>query len=163
MQPIEDLPGERRLIGPYAKPILPALLFFAALAAVQATAQSPSAESQQSASGLSDSSPLDIPYGIPVSFPQARTALQAAEAEAARRGWPEAIAVTGPDGRLVAFAKMDDMQNASLDIAIRKASTAARFRRDTRIFYNAFEGGHSAVGTLDPGMGDYAKGLSVYR
>jgi glc operon protein GlcG len=64
----------------------------------------------------------------------------------------EAIAVTDPNGDLVAFAKMDDTQNAAPNIALRKAATAARFRRDTRTFYNAFEGGHTYSATLDPSL-----------
>jgi uncharacterized protein GlcG (DUF336 family) len=31
-----------------------------------------------------------------------------------------------------------------------KARTAARFRRETRVFYNAYETGHAYVATLDP-------------
>ena len=33
-----------------------------------------------------------------------------------------------------------------------KARTAARFRRESRLFYNAYEAGHSYTGTLDPGL-----------
>jgi uncharacterized protein GlcG (DUF336 family) len=118
------------------------------IASAQAFAQTPTA--QPSAGGLPARSPYDIPYGMPISLEDATRALQAAEAEAGHHGWPEAIAVTDPNGELVAFAKMDETQNASPTIAVRKARTAARFRRDTRTFYNGFETGHTYSATLDP-------------
>jgi uncharacterized protein GlcG (DUF336 family) len=45
---------------------------------------------------------------------------------------------------------MDGTLVASGSIAQGKARTAARFRRETRAFYNAFETGHPYVATLDP-------------
>jgi glc operon protein GlcG len=33
-----------------------------------------------------------------------------------------------------------------------KARTSARFRRETRVFYNQFETGHAYVSTLDAGL-----------
>jgi glc operon protein GlcG len=122
----------------------------AGLPAASALAQTPA--TQAPAGGLPARSPFDIPYGMPISLKDASQALQAAEAEAARHGWPEAIAITDPNGELIAFAKMDETQNASPGIALRKASTAARFRRDTRTFYNGFESAHTYSATLDPGL-----------
>ena len=45
-----------------------------------------------------------------------------------------AIAVVSPSGDLVYFEKMDNTQYASVNIAIHKARTAARFRRPTSSF-----------------------------
>ena len=45
---------------------------------------------------------------------------------------------------------MDGAQLASIPISQGKARTAARFRRESRVFYNQFETGHSYVTTLDP-------------
>jgi uncharacterized protein GlcG (DUF336 family) len=45
---------------------------------------------------------------------------------------------------------MDGAQVASVSISQGKARTAARFRRETRVFYNAYETGHPYVATLDP-------------
>jgi uncharacterized protein GlcG (DUF336 family) len=130
---------------------LPALFVLcAALTGPNAGAQTPA--SQPSAGGLPARSPFDIPYGMPISLQNANQAIEAAQAEAARHGWPEAIAVTDPNGDLVAFVKMDDTQNSSPKIALRKAATAARFRRDTRTFYNGFETGHTSSATLDHGV-----------
>ncbi len=127
------------------------LLLLTGCASLPGLAQTTPA-SAPSAGGLPTRSPFDIPYGMPISLQDANQALAAALAEAARHGWPEAIAVTDPSGELVAFAKMDETQNASPGIALRKASTAARFRRDTRTFYNGFETGHTYSATLDPSM-----------
>ena len=41
---------------------------------------------------------------------------------------------------------------ASGPISVGKARTAARFRRESRVFYNAYETGHAYPGTLDPGL-----------
>ena len=122
----------------------------AAFTGAAANAQTPA--SQPSAGGLPARTPFDIPYGMPISLQAANQAIEAAEAEAAKHGWREAIAVTDPNGDLVAFAKMDDTQNAAPGIAVRKAGTAARFRRDTRSFYNSFETGHTYSATLDPSL-----------
>jgi glc operon protein GlcG len=45
---------------------------------------------------------------------------------------------------------MEGAQIASVTIAINKARTAARFRRESRLFYNVFEAGHGYITTLDP-------------
>jgi glc operon protein GlcG len=124
----------------------------ATLTGANANANAQTPASQPSAGGLPARTPFDIPYGMPISLQAANQALEAAEAEAAKHGWREAIAVTDPNGDLVAFAKMDDTQNAAPNIALRKAATAARFRRDTRTFYNGFEGGHTYSATLDPSL-----------
>ena len=47
------------------------------------------------------------------------------------------IAVVDSGGNLVAFQRMDGAQLASISIAEHKARTAAKFRRDTKLFENA--------------------------
>ena len=69
-----------------------------------------------------------------VTLEQAKKAIDAAAAEAAKNGWAFAIAVVNPGGHLVAFAKMDQTQFASIKIAQHKARTAATFRRPTKAF-----------------------------
>jgi len=139
-----------------------ALVSAALLAAVsvQTHAQTPPAQASTPAE-LSARTPFDIPYGMPLSLRDANRAIAAAEAEAAKHGWPEAIAVVNPDGGLVSFAKMDDTQNSSPDIALRKARTAAGFRRDTRTFFNSYTHGNAYPGTLDPGLAASPGGLPL--
>jgi uncharacterized protein GlcG (DUF336 family) len=60
------------------------------------------------------------------------------------------IAVVDTNGDLVYFLRMDGAQIASVPISQGKARTAARYRRPTQVFYNAFETGHPYVSTLDP-------------
>ncbi len=94
--------------------------------------------------------PFDIPYGTPISMDMARKAADATIAEAVKRRWKMAVAIVTPSGDLVYFARMDDTQLASSDIAPRKARTAARFRRPTKVFFDLMETGHPYGPTLDP-------------
>ena len=59
------------------------------------------------------------------------------------------IAIVDTNGDLVHFNRMEGAQIASVSISINKARTAARYRRETRLFFNAFETGHGYIGTLD--------------
>ena len=47
-------------------------------------------------------------------------------------------------------ARCTNLSIASVTIAQGKARTSARYRRESRAFYNAYETGHPYVGTLDP-------------
>ncbi|HEV7407911.1 MAG TPA: heme-binding protein [Bradyrhizobium sp.] len=100
--------------------------------------------------GTPDAMPFDIPYGVSIGLEKAKQVMAAAEAEAKRRNWKMNIAVVDTNGELVHFSRMEGAQIASVSISIGKARTAARFRRESRLFYNAFETGHPYVSTLDP-------------
>ena len=136
-------------------------LALAALAAVaissQALAQAPApaatpapAPANPPSGGTPDAMPFDIPYGMSIGLEKAKQVLGAAEAEAKKRNWKMNIAVVDTNGEPVMFERMEGAQIASGEISIKKARTAARFRRETRLFYNAYETGHSYPGTLDP-------------
>jgi glc operon protein GlcG len=105
---------------------------------------------QPSAGGTPDAMPFDIPYGVSIGLERAKQVMAAAEAEAKRRNWKMNIAVVDTNGELVHFSRMEGAQIASGPISIGKARTSARFRRETRLFYNAYETGHTSAGTLDP-------------
>jgi len=100
--------------------------------------------------GVPEKMPFDIPYGVAISMDMAKKAVEGAIAESAKRGWKMAVAVVSPSGDLIYFAKMDDTQLISSDIAPKKARTAAKFRRETKVFFEAMESGHPYVATLDP-------------
>jgi glc operon protein GlcG len=102
------------------------------------------------AGGTPDAMPFDIPYGQSIGLERAKQVMAAAEAEAKRRNWKMNIAVVDTNGEPVMFQRMEGAQIASGSISIGKARTAARFRRESRLFYNAFETGHGYVSTLDP-------------
>ena len=75
-----------------------------------------------------------LPYGAPISLEVAKKAAAAAAAEARKNGWFMAIAVTEPSGDLVYFEKMDNTQFGSINIALGKARTAAKFKRPSKVF-----------------------------
>jgi uncharacterized protein GlcG (DUF336 family) len=93
--------------------------------------------------------PFNLPFGQPIGMERAQTLVQAAVAEANKRGWAMNVAVVDPGGNLVTFARMDGAQLASIAIAEHKARTAARFRRPTRLFEDAVQHGVLYVTTLD--------------
>lgn len=98
---------------------------------------------------IPEQAPFDIPYGPSITLAEAKALAAAAEAEAARHHWKMAIAVVGPEGRLIYFEKMDGTQLGSIPIAEHKARTAAEFRRETRIFQDLADHGHPYVLALD--------------
>jgi glc operon protein GlcG len=119
----------------------------------QALAQAPAPATPPappSAGGTPDKMPFDIPYGTSIGLEQAKQVMAAAEAEAKKKNWKMNIAVVDTNGEPVMFERMEGAQIASGSISIGKARTAARFRRESRLFYNAYETGHSYVATLDP-------------
>ena len=118
----------------------------------QAPATPTAPPAQPSGGGTADGVPFDIPYGMPIDLETAKKLVAAVEAEAARHHWKLDIAVVDTHGELVHFSRMDGAMLASVAISQGKARTAARFRRETRTLYNAYETGHSYVQTLDPAM-----------
>lgn len=59
------------------------------------------------------------------------------------------IAVADPNGDLAQFVRMDGAMLASIDIAQGRARTSARWRRASRLFYDAMEAGRSFLPTVD--------------
>jgi len=120
----------------------------AALMGAQVQAQAPAAP--PAAGGTADGIPFDIPYGTPINLETARKLVAAVEAEAVKHRWKFVISVVDTNGDLVHLARMDGAQLGSVGVSQGKARTAARYRRETRAFYNAYETGHPYIGTLDP-------------
>jgi glc operon protein GlcG len=110
-----------------------------ALAQAPAPAAPATPAAPPSAGGTPDKMPFDIPYGTSIGAEQAKQVLGAAEAEAKKRGWKMNIAVVDTNGEPVMFERMEGAQIASGAISINKARTAARFRRETRVFFNAYQ------------------------
>ena len=103
-----------------------------------------------SAGGTPDAIPFDIPYGVSIGLERAKQVMAAAEAEAKKRNWKMVISVVDTNGELVHLSRMEGAQIGSVGVSIGKARTSARFRRESRVFYNVYEAGHAYVGTLDP-------------
>jgi glc operon protein GlcG len=90
---------------------------------------------------IPDKMPFDVPYGAPISLDRAQSVIAAAVAEAKKHDWKMNLAVVDAGGNLVAFARMDGAQLASVSIAEHKARVAATFRRDTKVFENGMQSG----------------------
>jgi uncharacterized protein GlcG (DUF336 family) len=100
-------------------------------------------------------------YGPPVTTEQAKKAVAAALAEGKARPYLLVFAVVDPTGTLVYFERMDGAAYASNEIAIRKARTAATFKRSTMAFFDQMEGGHNYVATLTPRLTASGGGLPL--
>ena len=88
---------------------------------------------------IPDKMPNATPYGAPISLARAQAAISAAIGEAEKRGWAVNVAVVDSGASLVAFARMDGAQLASVAVAEHKARTAASFRRATKVFEDAIQ------------------------
>jgi glc operon protein GlcG len=135
--------------------LMTALLVSAALvtggqAFAQTTPPAP-APTQPPSGGTPEQMPFATPYGTPITAGRAAQLVNAVLAEAAKHPtWRFNIAVVDTNGDLLYFYRMDGAQLGSIGISQGKARTAARYRRESRVFYNAFETGHQYVSTLDP-------------
>lgn len=85
------------------------------------------------------------PYGAPISLETAKKIAAAANAEARKNNWGMVVAITDGGGHLVYLERMDGTQYASVDIATRKAQSAAAYRRPSKVFEDAVAGGRNAV------------------
>jgi uncharacterized protein GlcG (DUF336 family) len=104
------------------------------------------------------------PYGEPISLDRAKAVMEAAEAEAAREGWPVVIAIVDSGGNLVMLHRMDQAQLGSIEIARLKAETALRFRRPTKAFEDRLAEGGAALRILAmPGVAPLEGGLPLVR
>lgn len=88
---------------------------------------------------IPDKMPFSTPYGAPISLSRAQAAIAAAMAEAEKRGWAVNVAVVDSGGNLVAFARMDGAQLASIAISEHKAHASVTFRRPTKVFEDAIQ------------------------
>jgi glc operon protein GlcG len=114
--------------------------------------------------------PPGIPpqYGPPISLESAKRVVSAAEAFAKARGWPVVIAVYDSTGTLAVLHRLDQSNLGAVDLAQRKAETAVRFRRATKVFEEIIAGGGvrllsiaSDVITLEGGLPLFQGGLVV--
>jgi glc operon protein GlcG len=98
---------------------------------------------------IPDKMPFNTPYGTPITLERAQSVVQAAMAEANKRGWQMNVSVVDPNGDLIAFARMDGAQLASISISQHKAVAATRYRRPTRAFEDGVQHGVNYLMTLD--------------
>lgn len=102
-------------------------------------------------------------YGDAISLEAAKKVLNAAETFAKNKQWPVAIAIVDTGGNLVLFAKLDNTQIGSIDVAMNKARTANNFKRPTKVFEDAVAGGGTGLRVLAvPGILPLEGGEPIY-
>jgi uncharacterized protein GlcG (DUF336 family) len=87
-------------------------------------------------------------YGTSINVETAKKVAAPALAEARKNQWAMAVAIVDTAGDLVYFEKMDDTQVGSVDVAIAKARSAARFKRPTKGFQDALAAGGEGLRIL---------------
>ncbi len=88
------------------------------------------------------------PYGAAIDISSARKIAAAAAAEAQKNSWNMAIAIVDAAGELVLFEKLDGTQQASVNIAIDKARSSARYKRPTKALADVLAGGGAGLRML---------------
>ena len=83
---------------------------------------------------------------MPLSSHQAHTAIDGAESKARDIGLPVVIAVLDAGAHLKAFRRMDGAVLASIDIAVRKATTAVLFQANSEDVWEYCKPGAPAPG-----------------
>lgn len=89
----------------------------------------------------------------------AKAMADAAEAEADANGWSVVIAIVDDAGDLVLLRRADAVQRGSIEIAIAKARTAARLRRDTKSLADAVAAGRTEI--LSAGLMALEGGVAI--
>jgi len=114
--------------------------------------------------------PAGIPphYGPPISLESAKRVVDAAEAFAKAHGFPVVIAVFDSTGHLAVLHRLDQANLGAVELAQRKAETAVRFRRATKVFEDIVAGGGlrllsvaSDIITLEGGLPLLQNGLVI--
>ncbi len=80
-------------------------------------------------------------YGPAITLEQAKKVAAVAEAEARKNKWNVYIVIVDSSTNLVLMQRMDDTQLGSLNVAQKKAYTAAAFRRSTKVFEDGIVAG----------------------
>lgn len=80
---------------------------------------------------------------------EAKKIMAAAQTDAAKTNLTMAIAILDEGGHLLLFEKMDDTQTGSVNVAIAKARSAFLFKRPTKVFEDAVQGGRNVILALD--------------
>ena len=81
------------------------------------------------------------PFGPPITVENAKKAAAGAMAEAKKINVSMAVAITDIAGDLIYFERMDGTQAGSVNLALDKARSAARFKRPTKIWQDLVAAG----------------------
>jgi uncharacterized protein GlcG (DUF336 family) len=83
-----------------------------------------------------------------ISMEEAQKISDAAEDRARQDNWNVVIAVLDAGGHLITLRRMDGTQVGSVEVAMKKAETAVKFKRPTKVFEEAVKGGNVHIMTL---------------
>lgn len=78
--------------------------------------------------------PPTIAYGAPIGLDAAKKVMAAAESEAIKNSWPQAIVILDSTGHMVMLHKLDNTQYGSIGVAEDKAHSALDYRRPSKVF-----------------------------
>lgn len=99
---------------------------------------------------------------VPVlSLADAQKISDAAEARARQDNWNVVIAILDAGGHLVALRRMDGTQIGSVEVAQKKAETAVKFKRATKVFEESVKSGN--VHILALGVTPVEGGVPIMR
>ena len=87
-------------------------------------------------------------YGTSINLDNAKTVTAPAIAEARKNNVTMVVAIVDTAGDLVYLERMDNTQVGSVDVAIGKARSAARFKRPTKAFQDALAAGGEGLRIL---------------
>ena len=87
-------------------------------------------------------------YGANINQEQARKAIAGAMVEARKLNVPMAVAVVDTAGQLMAFERMDNTQIGSVGVSQDKATSAALYRRPTKVFQDVLAAGGAGLRVL---------------
>jgi len=87
-------------------------------------------------------------YGSPIALETAKKVAAPALAEAYANNWAMAVAVVDIAGDLVYFERIDATQAGSVTVAVDKARSAARFKRQTKAFQDILSSGGDGLRIL---------------
>src|SRR5215210_2440050 len=96
-------------------------------------------------SGLSFSASAQLADKKALTLEAAKKIAAAAEAEATKNKWTVVITIVDEGGHPIYLQRIDGTQTGSIDVALRKAQTAAGFKRSTKVFEDAIAGGRNAI------------------
>ena len=107
---------------------------------------------------------VPLQYGPPITLALAKRIAEAAEEEAAARGWPMVIAIVDSGCRLMVLHRHEQAQIGSIDVAQQKAETALKFKRNTKVIEDALVAGGMGFRMLSiPGVAMLEGGLLIMK
>jgi uncharacterized protein GlcG (DUF336 family) len=87
-------------------------------------------------------------YGANINQAQTQKAIAGALAEAQKINVPMAVTIVDTGGQLIGFARSDNTQLGSIGVSQDKATSAALFRRPTKVFQDILAAGGAGLRVL---------------